>query len=349
VADTEWRYDGISPWYLMNFVLQDENGERIAMGRNLLQLQQDFKQQINDNLQHSEGDTISRQQIVEWDFEHLPEQVSIQRGNITIKAWPCIKDCGDWVDIELQDNPLVAENLSIQGQLRLALIKGRQQVNYLSKNLLKGCDLALKAAAIGNRQSLINAIISASFQQSIFANEQAVRNKQDFERLYSEGVGEVVAIAQEFADIIQSVLPLLHQCRKRIRAMNLAAVYAKSDIEEQVERLFSVNTLSTIKHEHLCQYPRYIRALEIRLEKLPMQISKDRTWLNEIQQFSQRSKDQDPASLSRELAMKLKAYEWALEEYRVSLFAQQLGTKMPISSKRLEKMWQQLYEQLRRF
>ena len=89
----------------MNFVLQDENGERIAMGRNLQQLQQDFKQQINDNLQHSEGDKISRRQIVDWDFEHLPEQVSIQRGNITIKAWPCLKDCGDWVDIELRDNP----------------------------------------------------------------------------------------------------------------------------------------------------------------------------------------------------------------------------------------------------
>jgi ATP-dependent helicase HrpA len=349
IADTDWRHDGLNPWYLMNFVLQDENGERIAMGRNLQQLQQDFKQQINNNLQQSEDDDISRQQVVEWDFDHLPQQVSIQRGNITIKAWPCLKDCGDWVDIELQDNPLVAENLSIEGQLRLALIKGRQQVNYLSKNLLKGCDLALKAAAIGDRQSLVMAIISASFQQSMFVDEKAVRDKQDFERQYSEGVGEVIGIAQEYADIIQSVLPLLHQCRKQIRAMNLAAVYAKSDIEGQVERLFSVKTLSTIKREHLVQYPRYIRALEIRLEKLPMQISKDRQWLDEIQQFSQRANDQEPASLSRELTMELQAYEWAVEEYRVSLFAQQLGTKMPISSKRLEKMWQQLYEQLRRF
>ena len=350
VADTDWRYDGLNPWYMMNFVLQDENGERVAIGRNLQQLQQDFKQQINQNLQQSEDDEISRQKIVEWDFEHLPEQVSLQRGNITIKAWPCLKDCGDWVDIELQDNPLVAENLSVEGQLRLALIKGRQQVNYLSKNLLKGCDLALKAAAIGDRKSLVMAIISASFQQSMFANDKTVRVKQDFERLYSEGVGGVVGIAQEYADIIQSVLPLLHQCRKQIRAMNLAAVYAKSDIEAQVERLFSIKTLSKIKPEYLSQYPRYIRALEIRLEKLPMQVSKDRQWLDEIQQFSQRSKDHDdPALLSRELAMELQAYEWAVEEYRVSLFAQQLGTKMPISSKRLDKMWQQLYEQLRRF
>jgi ATP-dependent helicase HrpA len=348
VADTDWLEDGLNPWYLMNFILQDENGERVAAGRDLQQLQQAFKQQISDNLQQSDDD-ISRQNITDWDFDHLPEQVSIQRGNITIKAWPCLRDFGNWVNIELQDNPLVAENLTLEGQLRLALIKGRQQVNYLSKNLLKGTDLALKAAAIGDRQSLVLAIISASFQQSMFANETVVRDRQSFEHQYFEGVGEVIGIAQEYADIIQSLLPSLHQCRKQIRAMNLAAVYAKSDIEAQVERLFAVKTLSTITREHLTQYPRFIRALQIRLEKLPMQISKDRQWLDEIQMLKQRIDDQNPECLSRQLALKIKAYEWAIEEYRVSIFAQQLGTKMPISSKRLEKMWQQLHEQLRRF
>jgi ATP-dependent helicase HrpA len=349
VAETDWREDGLSPWYLMNYILQDEKGERVTAGRNLQQLQQNFKQQLSDNLQQSDDDGISRQNITDWDFDHLPEQVSLKRGNITIKAWPCLRDYGDWVDIELQDNPLVAENLTFEGQLRLALIKGRQQVNYLSKNLLKGTDLALKAAAIGDRHSLVLAIISASFQQSMFANETVVRDKQSFERQYSEGVSEVVGIAQEYADIIQSILPSLHQCRKQIRAMNLAAVYAKSDIEAQVGRLFSVKTLSTITHEELTQYPRFIKALKIRLEKLPMQIAKDRQWLEEIQQLTQRIKEQKLESLSRSLAQEVKAYEWAIEEYRVSLFAQQLGTKMPISSKRLEKMWQQLHEQLRRF
>jgi ATP-dependent helicase HrpA len=348
VSDTDWRLEGLNPWYLMNFILQDEHDETVAVGRSLQQLQKAFKQKINDNLQQSDNDEISRQKITEWDFDTLPEQVSLKRGNITIKAWPCLRDCGDWVDIELQDNPLVAENLSIEGQLRLALIKGRKQVNYLAKNLLKGADLALKAAAIGDRKSIVMAIISASFQQSMFANEKSIRDKQEFERQYSEGVASVVGIAQEYADIIQSILPSLHQCRKQIRAMNLAAVYAKSDIESQIERFFSMKTLSAIRREHIIQYPRFIRALEIRLEKLPMQISKDRQWLEEIQEFSQRTKDQDHASLSRELVLQLDTYEWALEEYRVSLFAQQLGTKMTVSSKRLEKMWQQLYEQLRR-
>ena len=63
----------------MNFILQDENGETVASGRDLLQLQQQFKQQISDNLQQADNDEISRQSITQWDFDSLPEQVTIAR------------------------------------------------------------------------------------------------------------------------------------------------------------------------------------------------------------------------------------------------------------------------------
>ena len=80
-----------------------------------------------------------------------------------------------------------------------------------------------------------------------------------------------------------------------------------------------------------------------------MQVAKDRQWLEEIHAFVQRVDDYNADQFSRELSKDLDQYQWAIEEYRVSLFAQQLGTKMPISAKRLEKMWQQLNEKLRRF
>jgi ATP-dependent helicase HrpA len=349
IADSDWRQDVLDSWYLTNFILQDEQGKSVAVSRSLEQLQIDFKQQISQGLKQSSNDELSRKNITEWDFESLPEVISLKRGAMTIKAWPCLRDSGEAVDIELQDNPLVAENLTIQGQLRLALIKGRQQINYLNKHLLRGSDLALKAAAVGQRQVLVDAIISASFQQSMFADGSAVRDKDEFEQRFHEGLSEVVGMAQQMAEIIETCLPLLHQCRKQIRAMNLAAVYAKSDIEAQVSRLFMPTTISRMSCEQIEQYPRYIRAIEVRLEKLPMQVSKDRQWLEEIQSFVERVSDYDTSLFSRALTMDLESYQWALEEYRVSLFAQQLGTKIPISAKRLDKIWQQLHEKLRRF
>ena len=67
------------------------------MARSLDQLQRDFKQQISDGLEQASDSGIARQDIVEWDFDELPEEVALQRGKITIKAWPALKDCGDSV------------------------------------------------------------------------------------------------------------------------------------------------------------------------------------------------------------------------------------------------------------
>ena len=351
VAETDWRVDVLDCWYLMNFILQDENGERIAMGRNLQQLQQDFKQQINQGLERAASDSICRQNITEWDFDELPEQVSIERGSIVIKAWPCLLDCGDWVDIELRDNPLIAENISLQGQLKLALLRGRDQVKYLNKNLLRGLDLAFKAAHIGDRPTLIKSIVSASFRQAIFADGQLIRCTDHFTQAFEQGVSSVVGIAQQYADIIESILPALHQCHRQLRSMNLAAVYAKSDIEMQIQRLFSPDTLANINLQQIAQYPRYVRAIEIRLEKVPLQISKDRQHIEELQRFLEPLEEQlqNREVLGKDLLNELDEFAWAIEEYRVSLFAQQLKTRVPISAKRLRKQWDQLYEKLRRF
>ena len=99
---------------------------------------------------------------------------------MTIKAWPALRDCGESVALEVIDNPLQAERLSRDGQLRLMLLKGREQVKYLSKQLLRGKELALTASKIGERQSIVDALIRASFQQALFPNGKIVRDKEQF-------------------------------------------------------------------------------------------------------------------------------------------------------------------------
>ena len=251
----------------------------------------------------------------------------------------------------MRDNPLIAENISLQGQLKLALLRGRDQVKYLNKNLLRGLDLAFKAAHIGDRPTLIKAIVCASFRQAIFADGQLIRCTDHFTQAFEQGVSSVVGIAQQYADIIESILPALHQCHRQLRSMNLAAVYAKSDIEMQIQRLFSPDTLANINLQQIAQYPRYVRAIEIRLEKVPLQISKDRQHIEELQRFLEPLEEQlqNREVLGKDLLNELDEFAWAIEEYRVSLFAQQLKTRVPISAKRLRKQWDQLYEKLRRF
>lgn len=350
ISDDDWRLDSLDPWYQMNFILEDEDGEIIAMERSLKKLQNNFKQQVNSGLKEAPEDPISRQNIIEWDFDELPQEISIKRGNITVKAWPGLRDCGEWVNIELFDNPLSAENISLMGQLKLAMLKGREQVKYLNKHLLKGADLALKAAAVEDRQTLLPAIISGSFQKAIFPQNQRVSDRLSFEACMQTGLARVVDIAQQKASIIESTLPVLHQCRKKLTALGLQAVYAKSDIESQLQHLFSLSTLSGVDLDQLGQYPRYIRAIEIRIDKLATQVSKDKLYIEELDTFLQplESINSRRDNLPRSLGRAIDAFAWSIEEYRVSLFAQQLKTRVPVSAKRLQKQWHQIYEDLRR-
>ncbi|MFT7112535.1 MAG: ATP-dependent helicase HrpA, partial [Porticoccaceae bacterium] len=153
ISRDSWNYDNLDSWYRMNFILQDDQGQLIGMARDLSQLRKDFKQRIDSSLAESAEKTIARNNITEWDFGELPVEVVLPRGNMNIKAWPALRDHQDSVAIELVDNPAVAESISMDGQLRLAVLRGKDQCKYLSKDLLRGKELQLKAAGLISRDA----------------------------------------------------------------------------------------------------------------------------------------------------------------------------------------------------
>jgi len=356
IEPEQWRPESLDSWYQMNFVLEDEHGSRVAMARSLEQLQRDFKQQISAGLEQAADQSASRQGITEWDFDELPQEIALDHAGVSIKAWPALRDCGDSVALEVMDNPLQAEKVSREGQLRLALLRGREQVKYLNKHLLRGKDLALTAARIGERQQLVDALVSASFEKAIFlpsrsAEEIIVRDQQQFDQAFERGIAQVVGLAQDYAEVIVSLLPKLHELQKSLRSLGLPAIYAAEDIRHQLDWLFSKETLKSLSVEIVGQYPRYIRAIQVRLEKLTTQQSKDRDAIKEINALLMPCKDAlvNDQPLSSELEAMLLDYCWLVEEYRVSLFAQQLKTRVPVSQKRLVKRWSEIDEQLKRF
>jgi len=160
-----------------------------------------------------------------------------------------------------------------------------------------------------------------------------------------------VLYAQEHEQAIESLLSPLHDTQKQLRALGLPAIYAADDIRSQLDWLFSTETLSTSATEAIRQYPRYIKALQVRLEKLAAQVSKDRQYIDEIRRLLEPCRQAliEDQPLSFELEAALRDYCWLVEEYRVSLFAQQLKTRVPVSLKRLQKRWDEIEEQLRRF
>jgi ATP-dependent helicase HrpA len=146
-------------------------------------------------------------------------------------------------------------------------------------------------------------------------------------------------------------LPGLHGLQKQLRSLGLPAIYAAEDIRNQLDWLFASETLSTVNDSIISQYPRYIKAIQVRIDKLTTQQGKDREHIAEIGNLLSACREAliEDQPLSRDIEAALMDYCWLVEEYRVSLFAQQLKTRVPVSLKRLNKRWTEIDEQLRRF
>ena len=345
-----WNYDNLDSWYRMNFILQDDQGQLIGMARDLSQLRKDFKQRIDSSLAESAEKTIARNNITEWDFGELPVEVVLPRGNMNIKAWPALRDHQHSVAIELVDNPAVAESISMDGQLRLAVLRGKDQCKYLSKDLLRGKELQLKAAGLISRDAIVSALIMASFKQAIFPNNVVVRDQIEFDVVYKSGIGQVVELARRHGDAIESVLASLHIQQQRIRSMSVSEQTAKEDILAQITWLFSAQTLAQASVEDTSQYSRYVRAIDFRIGKVLSHVQKDYEYTKTIESFIAPLGQFEVKKylISPELTQSLREFRWLIEEFRVSLFAQQLKTRKPVSEKRLATRWLDLSDQLRR-
>ncbi len=99
-------------------------------------------------------------------------------------------------------------------------------------------------------------------------DQKVVRDQQQFDQAFEKGISQVVGLAQDYAASIESLLPRLHDLQKQLRTMGLPAIYAAEDIRNQLDWLFASETLSSVTDETISHYPRYIKAIQVRVEKL---------------------------------------------------------------------------------
>jgi len=151
---------------------------------------------------------------------------------------------------------------------------------------------------------------------------------------YAEAVERVLKLSIE-------LLKRHHAIRKALKGqLNLAWANVYQDIGGQLDRLMNKRFIAQSQWQQLEHMPRYLKAIEARLEKFKSQLSKENAAVQELRGWQQKINTAQARCLPHTLEHKaLDAFTWSIEEYRVSLFAQQLGTQKPISAKRLQKQW----------
>ena len=344
-----WLESELDPFYCFNIHVVDEQGKIIASGRELLPLREKYRARVQQNIQSAATD-IERTGITAWDFDELPLSIQLPRAGISIRAYPALVDKQDSVALQVLDNPLQAQDITQRGLVRLLFLSVPSRIKYLQKELLKTQQVALTLANIGNREQVIDDLIMASIKQiACPQQEQLPRTATAFEEALAKVNEQLIPFVQDLEKRLQSSLALLVEIKQQLKQQKnmLVLAFTLTDINQQLANLFYPGLLYRTPQEWFTQYPKYLRAIQQRLEKALLNAQKDKLLLQQIMPHWQRLEQYLEKEGRYRLGQieGLMDYRWWIEEYRVSLFAQTLKTQVPVSDKRLDKQWEQVMAQ----
>jgi ATP-dependent helicase HrpA len=350
-----WDVADLPPFLHMNFRVVDDEGRELAMGRDLPELRAQLGVKARRQFSESARNEFERKGVTAWDFGELPEQVEFSRGGQALIGYPALVDEGDSVALVVLDTEHDAQVATHRGLRRLFQLAVPDQVKYVARNLPGFQEMSLRYAlllelegaradkgAISDRlrQELVDAICDRAF----FVEDDPVRDAAAFQARVAKAKTRLADVANEVCRVMNEILTEYQALRPRINQPGVPVWQrAMTDIRNQLKELlkpgFVVGTpLARLKH-----FPRYLKAIQLRLDKFSINPAKDAQWMQQILSWWQAWQGRVQADRQRGAWNPgLEEFRWMLEELRVSLWAQQLKTPYPVSFKRLEKAWNDL-------
>lgn len=335
IPEDAWELTELPAHLKMNFKVLDDQGHLLSQHRSLALLKQQLQGQVQQTLSNVAEQGIEQENLSSWSFGTLPrEYVKVQAG-YEIKAYPALVDQKATVAIQLMDSPEQARQLSRLGLRRLLLLNLPSPVKYLQENLPNKAKLGLYFNPFGKVLELIDDCIAAGIDQLVAAQSWPT-DAQEFERLRDFVRAELNQTVLTIALKVEQILTIGHDVSKKLRGrLDLAMAYAQADIKQQLEALLFKGFVSTHGAARLDDVKRYLQALQKRLEKLPVDPNRDRLQMHELQKAQEAYEALLGRFAGQPLPEPVAELRWMLEELKVSLFAQQLGTPYPVSAKRV--------------
>ena len=365
VKTADFKLETLPAHHFMNFKVIDEHGRQLDMGRNLSALQAELGTQAREQFQKiaeqaavpvtdeavvdeektSKLSAVSatsipsaQQNLTTWSFGELPELLEIQRGKQTMIGFPALIDRGTHCDLEVFDDPNEAASLHLSGLRRLFAIQLKEQLRYLEKNVPGLQQMGMQFMTLGSQEELRDQIIQAGLSRACLQAPLPV-NAAEFNVRRDEGKARLNLLVSEIARLVGQILGEYHTLPKKLQSIK-AHAEAQADMQSQLQSLVHKRFVADTEHAQLAHFPRYLKAMQVRLDKLRTDPARDVRLMAEWQQAAtpwQRAQKSGARSDPR-----MQEFRWLLEELRVSLFAQELRTPMPVSAKRLQKVWESM-------
>ncbi|HEX5056851.1 MAG TPA: ATP-dependent RNA helicase HrpA [Gammaproteobacteria bacterium] len=336
-----WQPGELPPHLRMNFhIVQD--GRVIARGRDLEQLKAGVGKTATASFEGLPVERYERADVPDWDFGDLPEFVEIRHQGLKLRGYPALVAADGRIDLKVLDNPDKAAVAHRDGVLQLFCKLHAKSIRYLEKNLPDIDQLCLLYAPIGDTAGLKRDMAQRVVDSALFSKHETLRGQSVF-RMEAEWADKQLApianrIAGQLAQILESWRSLQRRLQGDVPPQWLPAL---REIREQLSQLVYPGFVKATPQQQLDRLPRYLKAIIVRLEKLEQNPARDRQLAAEIAPFWENCKTLLEDTKRRDKPA-FRRYRWLLEEFRVSLFAQALGTSEPVSAKRLQAAWEEI-------
>ena len=340
INQDEWAAFRLPEHCYFNLRIIDDGGQELAMGRDLIQIQQQLGKAaattFRDNTQEFERDNVTA-----WDIGTLPESIKFARGKQQLTGYLGLqKEKDGRIALRLFDTSAAAEQAHRLGVIELMKLQLKEQVKDLNKGIQGFTQAAMLLKHI-NADTLRDDLTQAVCDRAFIGEDELPRNEKAFKEQIKRARSRLPAVKEALSRYLQETAaayaelngklgkhPLTHLLRQRLQTL-LAAGFATRTPWAQWPRL-----------------PIYLKAMTLRLEKYSGNPARDAAREADIQELEQmwQEKTDSLVKQGQPVSDDLAAFKWMIEELRVSLFAQELKTPYPVSVKRLMKEWERIQE-----
>ncbi len=278
--------------------------------------------------------------LEDWTIAELPEQLEVG-DPLKLIRYPALVDEGDSVRVCLYPDRAVASNSHLKGLVKLFQLRSIQQRNQLRKKYARLAD-ALVLKAPFPMTNFPKEALWVSYVAAFDLEQGTPRCKSEFDKVLTQGKSQLLGIADKIESLFVRAVDEHFNITGSLQGLKTGSLcYLEKDVRGQLNRLLHENFLSETGLIWFTEYPRYLKAIRWRLAKAPHMGDKDRSTTEMLGQYQSRYLSL-AANISDSDNSELLILRWMLEEFRVSLFAQSLGTRLAVSTKRIDKQFDKL-------
>ncbi|MDQ8037155.1 MAG: DUF3418 domain-containing protein, partial [Pedobacter sp.] len=320
--------------------------QTLAEGRDFTLLKRQLREQGGRSVNTAVAGSLEQKGLADFPGEEIPESLSLSVKGMQSRAYPALTpaESGEVVDLRLFATKQEAETAHRRGLRLLFQLSYAQEFRQLRRRIGDNKVVTMQFSPYGNRRHLEDMFADAVSDHVFLGQQTLVYTRRSFTERQQQGRAVLLTEAERLAAVVMQTYAALAEVQVRLRSFTqIAFARSVSDVRAQLDALRMPDFLAAVPFQHWQHYPRYLKALQLRLEKLGNNLVKDEAASAEMtRRFQEYEKRKEQLALRDVETPLLEEYRWLLEEYRVSLFAQTVKTAVPVSVTRLDKLWAEI-------